>query len=65
MRRGAQTAFLRTQAQLARAMVCPTCGKRLTVANLAGRGFTPEKITRETHCTCAGGPAHTLPELKS
>lgn len=63
---------VRLQRQLSEALKCGDCGKRIGVANanLAGyqrlgnavRFATPEKVTRETHCTCAGGPAALLPE---
>jgi hypothetical protein len=39
-------------------LACPECGKSRGVANVAARGFKPERITAETHCTCVGGPAY-------
>jgi hypothetical protein len=39
-------------------LACPECGKSRGVANVASRGFKPERITAETHCTCVGGPAY-------
>lgn len=44
--------------ELRDAMKCATCGKSLLVSNTAGyrQPYRPERVTPETHCTCAGGP---------
>ncbi len=43
------------------ATLCKTCGKKTLVSALAGYDRTGrrnvERVTRETHCACAGGPA--------
>lgn len=39
--------------------LCGECGKTRAVMNIARRGFTPERVTAETHCACVGGPAYT------
>lgn len=47
------------------ALACPDCEKQTSVRNtkMSGRGFVTERVTRETHCACPGGPAAALPEL--
>lgn len=39
---------------------CVECGKSTLVFNVATRGFRGERVTLESHCACAGGPAHHL-----
>lgn len=60
----ANMSFMQTIAALREARRCPTCGKTRAVLNVAGHGrpFRAERVTKETHCSCApDGPAYVAP----
>lgn len=56
--------FREIQRRLDEALRCVTCGKATSVKNLAGHRQRPryERVTRDTHCSCPGGPAHREPQ---
>lgn len=48
------------QRRLAEGLRCKTCAKLTVVRNVATRGFKPERVTKETHCTCPGGTVEQM-----
>jgi hypothetical protein len=54
------SSFVNVIGALREAGKCPTCDKTRVVVNVARRGFKAERISLDTHCGCAGGPAAHL-----